>query len=399
MKDEVDDDEEDEYEDVKDAFDEIPEDEKEGEVEEDTYDDHKSPANSDEESFSENDASSDDSDSDYEKPKKKKKRKSNLNNLRQFRGRTEEEIEEMKKGRGRFFCSVCEMHFKQESKMHNHVMKKHGPAPAPQCEICFLTFETRPKWYFHRRTVHSEKVPCEDCGKSFPKSILNNHMKQVHDVCDPRTCEHCGSVFTNERKFAAHMKSHTNPEVRKRGNKMEGWMKKIKENCRCNMEFKTKKSHVEHYKIFHENYQECPKCTKMVRRLDDRIHRCVNPKLTPRKGGTCPECGKYYERSESLWYHINATHSKTPASCEICGKVFKSRIHVETHMNKTHAERSACVVCGKEVANMKEHMGSMHTADYEKPYKCDHCGKGFTDNTKLRLHTNIHLNLKPYTCR
>ena len=404
VKDEAD--ERDDYEDIKDAFGEITDDRKGEDVDEnkfeDTYDDdHKSPAYSDEENFSENDGSSDDSD--YDKPEKaKKNRKYNLTNLRQFHGRTQEEIEELnttpskkqKPGRGRFFCSICEMHFRQESKMHNHVMKKHGPAPQPRCDICFETFETMPKCYYHRKTFHSEKVPCEDCGKSYPKSTMYEHMKQVHDVCDPRTCEHCGSVFTNERKFAAHVKGHTKVRTRV---KMEGWLKKIKENCRCNIEFKSKKSHVEHYKIVHENFQECPKCGKMVRNLDDRMHRCE--KVTPRKGGTCPECGKHYEGSVALWYHINAFHSKTPASCEICGKVFKSRIHVKSHMKKAHAERSACVLCGKEVANMKEHMGTMHTADYDKPFKCEQCGKGFPDSTKLRLHKNIHLNLKPYTCR
>ena len=414
VKEEVEGDEgEDEFEDFKDAFEETPVDTKDdNDVEansfEDTYDDPKSPAAySDEESHSENDGSSDDSD--YEKPKKKKtKRKYNLSNLKQFHGRSQKEIEEanttpskkQKGGRGKFFCSVCEIYFRQESTMLNHVMKKHGPAPPPQCDICFMTFETRPKFQYHRATIHSEKVPCEDCGKSYPKSTMNDHMKQVHDVCDPRTCEHCGSVFTNKKKFNIHVKGHTNPEVY-RINPINVWMEKIKENCRCNIEFPSKKSHIEHYKLVHENFQECPKCSKIVRNLDERGHRCEKPKpRTPTKGSTCPECGKYYESAVSMWYHINATHSKTPASCEICGKVFKSRIHMKSHMKTNHeSEKSACVLCGKQVSNMKEHIGSVHTADYNKPFKCDHCGKGFVDNRKLRDHMNIHLNVKPYACR
>ena len=85
VKDEVD--EEDEYEDVKDAFAEIPDDRKEGDLVanefEDTYDDDDHifrPAYSDEEGFSENDGSSNDSDN--EKPKNmKKKRNYKLSNL------------------------------------------------------------------------------------------------------------------------------------------------------------------------------------------------------------------------------------------------------------------------------------------------------------------------------
>ena len=64
-----------------------------------------------------------------------------------------------------------------------------------------------------------------------------------------------------------------------------------------------------------------------------------------------------------------------------------------------HEEKSACQLCGKQVQNMKEHIGSVHTADYNKPFKCDQCGKGFVDARKLRDHMNIHLNMKPYACR
>ena len=413
VKEEVGDDEgEDEFEDFKDTFEETRDDEtKEDNVEantfEDTYEDHKSPAAfSEEESFSENDGSSDDSD--YEKPKKKnKKRKYNLSNLKQFHGKGQKEIEDanttpskkQKYKRGNFSCSICELSFRQESIMLNHVTKKHGPVPPPQCDICFMTFETKSKWTYHRATIHSEKVPCEDCGKSYTKSTMNEHMRQVHDVCDPRTCEHCGSVFTNKRKFNAHVKGHTNPDVYK-ANARNMWMEKIKENCRCNLGFTSKKSHIEHYKIVHEKYQECAKCSKLVRDLGERGHRCEKPKpATPKKGSTCPECGKYYERELSMWYHINATHSKTPVACEICGKVFKSKIHMKSHMKTNHDEKTACVHCGKQVQNMKEHIGSVHTADYNKPFKCDHCGKGFVDNRKLRDHMNIHLNMKPYACR
>ena len=415
VKEEVEEDwEEDEYEDVKDAFDEIPEDRKGEDFEgnlfeddhedeyEDEYEDHKSPAHSDEESLSENDVSSDDSD--YEKPKKKKKkRKYNLSNLRQFHGRTQEEIQEMNttpsktKRKRPFFCSVCDKYFRKESIMLNHVMKKHGPAPAPQCEICNALFESLPKLSYHRRTFHSEKIPCEDCGKSYPRSTMAEHMRQAHDDCEPRACEHCGSVFTNKRKFNLHVKGHLNPVVYK-VHDTDKWLEKFKENCRCNVEFNSKKSQVRHYKIVHEKWQECPKCTKVVRNLSEGKHLCEKPQKNRSKGGgTCPECGKYYERELSLWYHINATHSKTPAACEICGKVFKSRVGVKSHM-KTH-ERSTCDLCGKEFTNMKEHMKNMHTADCDQPFKCEHCGKGFPDSLKFRTHMNIHLNLKPYVCR
>ena len=44
-------------------------------------------------------------------------------------------------------------------------------------------------------------------------------------------------------------------------------------------------------------------------------------------------------------------------------------------------------------------MGSMHTAEEDKPFNCDQCGKGFPVEWRLRNHMNVHLNLKPFVCR
>ena len=320
----------------------------------DFVDDSNEKAGSDGDSFSENESSSEDSD--YEEPsRRKKKRKNNLSNLKQFKGRSEAEIggrdpSPTKRRKGHFACEICEKWFRLESILLNHVLKKHGPHGPPTCAICLLTFESEPAMRYHRKIAHSDKIACEECGKSFPESTIAQHMANTHDVCEPRTCEHCGAVFTNEMKFSRHVKSHIDP----RGPKVRDgvWVAKIKENCRCQMEFPSKKSHIEHYKIVHENFQKCPKCEKLVPNVDDRRHRCekYKPKNNKRMvASTCTECGQSFETYKSMWYHINAFHSKTPASCEVCGKIFKSRIHMQEHLKKAHAEKSTCVLCGAQV--------------------------------------------------
>ena len=45
------------------------------------------------------------------------------------------------------------------------------------------------------------------------------------------------------------------------------------------------------------------------------------------------------------------------------------------------------------------HVQVKHTANQDRKYKCEVCGKGFLDNQKLNDHKNTHTGEKPYACK
>ena len=118
--------------------------------------------------------------------------------------------------------------------------------------------------------------------------------------------------------------------------------------------------------------------------------------MTPSKK-VCEECGSHVN---NLKQHIDAVHGTAKLICPHCPTTFKNPDYLKKHIDWVHV-KVPCSECGEMVGRRKMswHMNSKHTSIYDRKFKCDICGKGFTDNSKLSEHKNVHTGAKPFKCK
>ena len=198
----------------------------------------------------------------------------------------------------------------------------HGPREQLSCEEegCEeKTFKNIGALIYHRQKCHTEKIPCEVCGTT-DYSTLKNHMVSKHPKpCQPETCDQCGKVFTNKASFKSHMKRcHiSNVHEISSTSMWNGMYDKAKilsdfdKNCQCDLNLPTNIAKVNHYKLFHLEYEQCDKCEKIVQSLNDGRHKCGKPVKKPlTEPIACNYCGKEFNSAGGIEYHVKTAHLK-----------------------------------------------------------------------------------------
>lgn len=88
------------------------------------------------------------------------------------------------------------------------------------------------------------------------------------------------------------------------------------------------------------------------------------------------------------------------STCSVCQKVFENALALEAHEKSHKSPRYKCDECGKgfsQLRNYKYHV-SVHKGTKEFAAKCPECDKLFNDKGYLSSHLKIHRNKKEYSC-
>ena len=209
-------------------------------------------------------------------------------------------------------------------------------------------------------------LKCDQCTHCFSRPFhLKEHILRVHEGKKPEKkfcCDVCGSKFEWRTALKSHIK-----------------LKHVLEN-----------KSIDETNI--NEFRKDPEIAAMIEKAQNGqknvLHRAYVCKL-------CDIKVLFGKRA-----HINKYHSGSNIKCPKCDKTFNTYVLALNHHINMH-ERSPCLICGKffSAKTIGRHIQQAHTANDDKKFKCEHCGKGFVSNDKLQDHINTHTGEKPHVCK
>ncbi|XP_046740039.1 zinc finger protein 99-like [Diprion similis] len=120
----------------------------------------------------------------------------------------------------------------------------------------------------------------------------------------------------------------------------------------------------------------------------------------------CPECAEFKSNNwNNLAGHLWRSHiiDMELHCCDLCSYKTPSLSHLTNQHRGIHGENRPflCDHCGKGFKTKKQRRNhrAHHRAKEKEPLKCDECQRNFTNARLLRLHQDaVHKESKPFTC-
>ena len=315
----------------------------------------------------------------FELPKSLESYKRKPKNLQHIKHKIEQNKNDKTKP---FQCSQCPQRASQEIALKRHIIRHHFEHfYCPYCDGYNSAYHLEDVEDFKKHVfIHlnlsknADKFKgCIQCGKTGRVDLLEEHYKQRGPLHNDE-CSQCSKKMASFQEYQNHVYDQH----------YDVW----KYKCGyCSMIFDDRKECLQHTRKVHRQHEF---------KLKPKKEKPVKSKPENMKG-VCHLCGA---NSNNIKVHMKYNHhGQSTYPCSQCDKICQTKAKLRVHMGNVHL-KTPCPHCGLLIKHKKlyHHIYQKHTADHEKPYPCQDCGKGFLTKTTYDEHMNVHNGEKPFKC-
>lgn len=317
--------------------------------------------------------------------------------------------------RGQPDCPICQKPFVNVT---SHIIVMHTTERPFACGYCPMSFRQNYLRQHHWRTQHkrgAEPVTmqepkrygaeCPVCHKSFQRSALLHEHFVCHTDEEPYSCNYCDLKSKWKNNVYAHIR-RLHPEesavegvTLKEGSIMwhpRPWETMGYFNVECDRELvgKAREKKGAGPKLI------CPQCPRVF--SSESLLRRHAPAHKKKRPFLCAHCQKVFSRSAKLKAHKEKQH---PGECqeevekegsksdEKRVRMRKEKSHSSSVDKKVEVEESRkdlSVEMGSEVGSPQRLLRKSGMPRIERPFKCQHCEKGFLNKRNLKAHEKKH---------